>query len=73
MDFQNKKGGRVAKLNGKYMDSFYPYIMVYALFVQIFGYTFFYRQLDFSSQPGVANEFCEKEAESCLVVAYFYS
>ena len=36
-------------------------------------YTFFYRQLDFSSQPGVANEFCENEAENCLVVAYFCS
>ena len=34
------------------------------------GYTFFfYRQLDFSSEPGVANEFWENEAESCLVVA----
>ena len=30
---------------------------------------FFYRQLDFSSEPGVANEFWENEAESCLVVA----
>ena len=30
---------------------------------------FFYRQLDFSSEPGVANEFWENEAENCLVVA----
>ena len=29
----------------------------------------FYRQLHFSSQPGVANGFWEDEAESCLVVA----
>ena len=33
----------------------------------------FYKQLVFSSQPGVANEFCENEDESCLAVAYFYS
>ena len=32
-------------------------------------YTFFYRQLHFLSQPGVANGFWENEAESCLVVA----
>ena len=38
-----------------------------------FVHIFFYRQLNFSSQPGVANEFCENEAENCLVVAYFYS
>ena len=31
------------------------------------GYTFFfYRQLDFSSEPGVANEILENEAKSCL-------
>ena len=30
---------------------------------------FFYRQLHFSFQPGVANGFWENEAESCLVVA----
>ena len=29
----------------------------------------FYRQLDFSSQPGVANEFLENEPKSCLTVA----
>ena len=29
----------------------------------------FYRQLHFSSQPGVANGFWENEAENCLVVA----
>ena len=32
-------------------------------------YTFFYRQLHFSSQPGVSNGFWENEAENCLVVA----
>ena len=30
------------------------------------GYTFFYRQLDFPSEPGVANEILENEAKSCL-------
>ena len=30
----------------------------------------FYRQLDFSSEPGVASEILENEAESCLGVAY---
>ena len=30
---------------------------------------FFYRQLDFSSEPGVANEILENEAKSCLTVA----
>ena len=29
----------------------------------------FYRQLHFSSQPGVANGIWENEAENCLVVA----
>ena len=32
------------------------------------GYTFFYRQLDFSSEPGVANEILENEPKSCLTV-----
>ena len=32
-------------------------------------YIFFYRQLDFSSQPGVANEILENEPKSCLTVA----
>ena len=32
-------------------------------------YTFFYRQLDFSSQPRVANEILENELKSCLTVA----
>ena len=27
---------------------------------------FFYRQLDFSSEPGVANEILENEHKSCL-------
>ena len=29
----------------------------------------FYRQLDFPSEPGVANEILKNEAESCLAVA----
>ena len=29
----------------------------------------FYRQLDFSSEPGVANEILENEPKSCLMVA----
>ena len=29
----------------------------------------FYRQLDFSSEPGVAKEILEKEPKSCLAVA----
>ena len=33
------------------------------------GTHFFYRQLDFSSELGVAKEFWENKAESCLVVA----
>ena len=33
-------------------------------------YTFFlYKQLDFQFEPGVANGFCEKKAESCLVLS----
>ena len=31
---------------------------------------FFYKQLHFPSQPGVAKEIWENEAESCLAVAY---
>ena len=34
---------------------------------------FFYKQLHFPSQPGVAKEICENEAESCLEVAYVLS
>ena len=35
------------------------------------GYTFFfYKQLGFQFQPGVANGFCIKQAESCLGVSY---
>ena len=30
---------------------------------------FIYRQLDFSSEPGVANEILENEPKSCLKVA----
>ena len=30
---------------------------------------FFYKQLGFPSEPGVANEILENEAESCLAVA----
>ena len=29
------------------------------------NYTFFYRQLDFSSEPGVANQISENEPKSC--------
>ena len=32
-------------------------------------YTFFHRQIDFSSEPGVANEILENEAKSSLAVA----
>ena len=32
-------------------------------------YTFFNRQLDLSSEPGVANEILENELKSCLAVA----
>ena len=32
---------------------------------------FFYKQLDFQSQPGVANDFFQNEAESCQRVATF--
>ena len=35
------------------------------------AYTFFYRKLDFSSEPGVANEILENEPKSCLTVACF--
>ena len=34
---------------------------------------FFYRQLDFSSEPGVANKILGNEPESCLAVAKFHS
>ena len=34
--------------------------------------TFFYKQLHFPSQPGVAKEIWENEAESCLAVAYVF-
>ena len=32
------------------------------------GVNFFYRHLDFSSEPGVANEILENEPKSCLIV-----
>ena len=32
------------------------------------GTHFFYRQIDFSSEPGAANEILENEAKSCLVL-----
>ena len=32
-------------------------------------YTFFYKQLSFSSEPGVANEIFENQPKSCLMVA----
>ena len=31
-------------------------------------YTYFYRQLDFPSEPGVASEILENEPKSCLVL-----
>ena len=37
------------------------------------GTHFFNRQLDFSSEPGVANENLENEPKSCLIVASFYN
>ena len=33
------------------------------------GMGYFYRQLDFPSEPGVANEILENEPKSCLTVA----
>ena len=38
-------------------------------YAKFFDYTFFYKQLDFPSEPGVANEILENEAKSCLAVA----
>ena len=35
---------------------------------ETFYYTFVFRQLDFSSEPGVANEILENEPKSCLVL-----
>ena len=32
----------------------------------------FYSQLNFPSQPGVANDICQKDAENSLVIAYCY-
>ena len=32
----------------------------------------FYRQLDFWSEPGVANEILEDEPKSCLIVAFSF-
>ena len=32
------------------------------------NYTLFYRQLDFSSEPGIAKEILENEPKSCLVL-----
>ena len=43
----------------------FPTLNDYIRFITLF----FYRQLHFSSQPGVANRFWKNEAESCLVVA----
>ena len=34
-------------------------------------YTFFYMQLNFQSEPGVANEILENEPKSCLAAAFF--
>ena len=38
--------------------------------MNLLTYTFFYKQLHFLSQPGVAKEIWGNEAESCLAVAY---
>ena len=37
--------------------------------IAIMIYTFFYRQLDFPSEPGIANEILENEPKSSLAVA----
>ena len=37
--------------------------------VFILGYTIFYRQLNFSSEPRVANEILDNEPKSCLTAA----
>ena len=36
------------------------------------SYTFSYRQLDFPSEPGVANEILENEPKVYLAVAYSF-
>ena len=36
-------------------------------------YIFFYRKLDFPSEPGVANEILENEAKSCLVLKLIFT
>ena len=41
----------------------------YIKFIAKIYYTFFYRQLDFSFEPRVANEILENEPKSCLTVA----
>ena len=38
-------------------------------FIEHTANTFFYRQLDFLSEPGVANEILENEPKSCLAVS----
>ena len=43
------------------------------VFTTFLKYTIFYRQLDFPSEPGVANEILVNEPKSCSMVAYFYS
>ena len=41
----------------------------FVVFEVFFSYTFFCRQLNFPSKPGVANEILENEPKSCLTVA----
>ena len=45
------------------------YVLARRTFSMVYWYTFFYRQLDFPSETGVANEILENEAKSCLAVA----
>ena len=57
-------------LGGKWFKMHLHYV-IYTLCTYLdFTYThFFYKQLHFQSQPGVASEILENEAESCLAVA----
>ena len=47
--------------------TFLPKNDVYKMYSQIH---IFYKQLDFSSEPGVANEILENEPKSCSTVAF---
>ena len=50
-------------------DEQYFYIACVFKIFNDFNYTFFYRQLDFPSEPRFANEILENEPKSCLAVA----